>query len=328
VVVIAGDIGVPLDAGRLGAIRQTLRQYAGAARLRTSLLLPRDLAPTAAAFGCLERGFDGTDTVLIWLLPDEQSALAHDRTPPELILRLVLSAVMKSSAELCRDLAVEAMEHGLQLDLHAALQLGIERGQLAQLVRWRSTCEQACRAVEAEFRAYLGGRDKKGSLWHRVRIEYRVKPYASILAKFQRSRRFTWPEFISLPDIAGVRVITPTEWHLKCLVQYLEESSSERSLDGPIARYDLEPTLQGYRGAHAIRLVRLPNQPVLVPCEVQIRTLIQDAWSTLSHGIAYKAARKTHSQERATLRALAAALAECDHTVAAIFADAYHSEQA
>jgi ppGpp synthetase/RelA/SpoT-type nucleotidyltranferase len=325
-VVIAGDIGIPLDAGRLGAIRSSIRQQGGAARLRASSLRPGAAPSTVVAFGCLERGFDGTDTALIWLLPDEQTALAQNRTPPEIILRLVLSAVMRSSDELCRDLALEAMELGLQLDLATAYELGIERGQLAQLVRWRSTCEQACRMVEAEFRAFLYGQNKEGSLWHRVRIEYRVKTCASILAKFRNSTRLVWPDLASLRDIAGVRIISPTEWHSRWLLGFLDESKGERTLDGPIERYDLEPTLLGYRGAHAVRLVRVPHESGLVPCEVQVRTLIQDAWSTLSHGIAYKASRKTNSQERARLRALSTALAECDKTAAAIFAKARDAE--
>jgi ppGpp synthetase/RelA/SpoT-type nucleotidyltranferase len=233
---------------------------------------------------------------------------------------------MKSSADHCRDLALEAMEHGMQIDLSTACELGIARGQLGQLVRWRSTCEQACRVVEAEFRAFLHGHNRKGSLWHRARIEYRVKPCASIVAKFCNSRRFAWPEFAALPDIAGVRIICPTEWHLKRLVAFLEESTHERALAGPIVRYDLEPTVLGYRGAHAVRLVHLPDEPNLVPCEVQIRTLIQDAWATLSRGVAYKAVRKTNSQERSTFRALSAALAECDAAAEAIFAKAYGAE--
>jgi ppGpp synthetase/RelA/SpoT-type nucleotidyltranferase len=317
-VVVAGDVGVSLDARRLELIRSAAKEQGGATKIRSSLLETCGFPASAGAYACWDCGFDSVDTVLVWLLPDEWMAKPAEGTPPEIILRLVLSAAMRSSAELYRDLAMEAMEHGMQLSLPVACDLGIERGQLTQLVRWRNMCEQACIAVEAEFRAFLHIQREKGSLWHRVRTEYRVKTCKSILSKFRNSS-LAWPEFAALKDIAGVRIICPTEWHTNCLVSFLEESRGERPVDGPIVRYDLEPTLHGYRGIHAIRLVRVRNEQGFIPCEVQIRTLIQDAWSTLSHAVAYKSVRKTGSEQRRALRALASALAECDKAAAAIF---------
>ena len=318
--VLANTLSIPLDTGRLEAIRNTVRQQGGVALLRPKLFKTSDKsANVKTAFACLDYGFDGADTILIWLLPEGSTMRLPEGLSLETILPLVLAAVMKPSGELHRDLAAEALHYGLQLDLTVASELGLQRGQLGQLVRWRHACTLACDIVEGEFRAFLHTRDSAELLWHRVRLEHRVKSCPSIMAKFRKNARLKWPEFDSLEDIAGVRVICPTAWHAEQLVNFLQESGAERPLSGNIKRFDREPTPQGYRGIHAIRSVHLPGVSMVVTCEVQIRTLIQDAWATLSHTVAYKTDRVNERRQRDALRVLSSSLAECEQAAKSIF---------
>ena len=319
-VVIAGSLNVPLDAGRLDMIRQTAIEHGGFTTVKPKLFRTGpSAAPKEVVYSaCLEHGFDGSDTLIVCAMPtswkDPTSPL-----PAEVIMRLILAVVTQPSVELFRDLAEEALGLGLELDLAFALEIGVQRGQLSQLVEWRQKCELACQLVEGEVRAFLHTESQRGPLWHRIRVEHRVKSCASILRKFASGTRSRWPDFVSLEDIAGVRVVCPTAWHVERLAHFVTETSNVRILAGPLRRYDLKPTLDGYRGIHAIRLVAVPGVLTAVPCEIQLRTVLQDAWATLSHTVAYKEGRVAEQTHSSALRNLGIRLAECELAITGIF---------
>jgi len=74
--------------------------------------------------------------------------------------------------------------------------------------------------------------------------------------------------------------------------------------------------------------VRVPGADTDVRCEVQIRTLLQDAWSTLSHTIAYKQRKEDMHHRRDALRDLSKRLDDCEKVAMALFARAVGSEHA
>ena len=161
----------------------------------------------------------------------------------------------------------------------------------------------------------------RGPLWHRVRIERRVKTIPSILGKFATGYADSWPNFSLMEDIGGVRVICPTTWHVEACVRFFEGSSDTKPLACPLRRYDIKPTVDGYRGVHAIRarfrgsrnrgLLRSSDPHSLTRC--------------LVHLVAHRRlqTRKGRHQDcrRDALRDLSDRLNACEEAAAAIFSD-------
>jgi len=82
----------------------------------------------------------------------------------------------------------------------------------------------------------------------------------------------------------------------------------------PRRDYAATPTISGYRAVHLILEVetRLGEEGTqVVSCEVQLRTMLQDAWARISHATLYRAKedRRRHGEE---LRETATVLERCE----------------
>ena len=315
--VVAGSIGIALDNGRLQNLRELARERGGFTKVRRKYFRTSssDQREDVTYLACVDQGFDGGDTLVIAALPKDWKADLPGGMPPEVVIRLILGTVLRNSGELHRDLAEEALELGLELDLAAAIEVGVQRGQLGQLVRWQQQCELACNIIESELRVFFHSERPNGRLWHRVRLEHRVKSCASILRKFATNKICRWPEFATVEDVAGVRVVCPSAFHVEKIMNFISESADVRPLAGAIRRYDREPTRVGYRGVHAVRLVMLSGGNTIVPCEIQLRTALQDAWANLSHTVAYKKDHDDDEHQVAALRELGTRLSECEKDI-------------
>lgn len=60
------------------------------------------------------------------------------------------------------------------------------------------------------------------------------------------------------------------------------------ALVGEVKEYASEPKVRGYRAVHLAYSVRVPGVQRPVPVEVQIKTMLQDAWGELTHEDLYK----------------------------------------
>ena len=273
----------------------------------------------------MEPAVFGGDVLILGKIPAK--SLGNGAPPPSLVMRCIMSSVHRQNIVLWRDLSVEAMRLGMQVDINLAMELGVQRGQLELLRDWRDHCELACRTISAEVNRELLSRFDKPSLWHRIRTEYRVKSPDSILKKMCNDKRFSWPDFSSMRDIAGIRIICPTLVHVLELVEWFEGSSHPWRKTSPIQRFDLNPTSDGYRGVHiSLALLGRGGRGYEVPCEIQIRTLVQDVWATLSHKVAYKPITRAERELAENLKQLGCKLAECETTITKIFETALKGE--
>lgn len=98
-----------------------------------------------------------------------------------------------------------------------------------------------------------------------------------------------------MTDLTGVRLICLHLAQIDGLVKLLkilEERSVIKIQD--IENYIEKPKDSGYRSVHLDVQIRLPRQKrekeilIDVPCEIQIRTLIQHAWAERTHDLIYK----------------------------------------
>lgn len=133
-----------------------------------------------------------------------------------------------------------------------------------------------------------------------IRVSSRTKSLSSFLKKLERKG---WPQFYYPAevsgDLVGARVVC---WFLddcKGFLQMLKASKSLK-LSGRVEDYISNPKPSGYRSIHAVANVTyeavqrearggLAIKSERMPCEIQIRTKLQDAWGDLTHEFHYKA---------------------------------------
>ena len=123
-------------------------------------------------------------------------------------------------------------------------------------------------------------------------IESRLKSTQSIMEKLRRKNHPVSMQSAveNLTDIAGIRVICSYVQDVYTVAQLLTTQDDVRLIK--TRDYIRAPKANGYRSLHLI--VEIPvflqEGRVMVPVEVQIRTIAMDFWASLEHSLRYKAA--------------------------------------
>lgn len=123
-------------------------------------------------------------------------------------------------------------------------------------------------------------------------------------------------------DVAGARVVCRTEREQDALWALLSQSNDDANLSiAEVRDYSAHPKPSGYRGRHLIVEVPFDSEPsVLV--ELQLRTIMQDAWCILAEEHLFKPgqALKSDAQQERLSVILSGLLAQAD-SVAGYIAD-------
>ncbi len=151
-------------------------------------------------------------------------------------------------------------------------------------------------------------------------VSLRIKEFESFRSKAVR-RDWTADEAIrACTDLVGARVVCSNVEDLRRFAELLKEDNGDVRPLVDEADYIQKPQDRGYRALH-LDLVMLVGGSVLRPdtvrCEVQIRTLLQDAWANLVHDDIYKQMGLPEDLE-ARARDLAAVLATADEIASSI----------
>ena len=138
--------------------------------------------------------------------------------------------------------------------------------------------------LDAEFQM----RHRRNPIHH---MQTRLKSLQSIVEKLQRKGLpLTMDAAVTnLTDIAGVRVICSYLDDIYAVARLLLQQDNVQLLR--TRDYIHQPKDNGYRSLHLIIQVPvyLSAGKLLVPVEVQIRTIAMDFWATLEHQLRYKA---------------------------------------
>ena len=123
-------------------------------------------------------------------------------------------------------------------------------------------------------------------------IESRLKSIHSITEKLKR-KQFSvsmHSAVENLKDIAGIRVICPYVQDVYTVANLLTSQDDVTLLER--RDYILSPKPNGYRSLHLIIEIPifLQDGRMMIPVEVQIRTIAMDFWASLEHDLRYKAA--------------------------------------
>ncbi len=126
-------------------------------------------------------------------------------------------------------------------------------------------------------------------------IKYRVKTFDSYYAKLLRLLRAgsgTNQESVCVTDIIGMRVVCPFLEDVALAERCIRSQFQVGEVDRKGAEFSVREF--GYESIHC--LIRLPDDLIdsfhlagPFDCEVQIRTILQDAWAEVEHELVYKA---------------------------------------
>ena len=123
-------------------------------------------------------------------------------------------------------------------------------------------------------------------------IESRLKSIQSIMGKLKRKNfSLSMQSAVeNLKDIAGIRVICSYVEDVYTVARLLTTQDDVKLVG--MRDYIKNPKPNGYRSLHLI--VEIPvflqEGRIMVPVEVQIRTIAMDFWASLEHNLRYKAA--------------------------------------
>ena len=120
-------------------------------------------------------------------------------------------------------------------------------------------------------------------------IKSRIKGLESIAIKLHNDGlEFSEESFNTLNDIVGARIICLDLDDVERVVEMIKSIPSIRIINEK--DYIKHPKDSGYRSYHIIVEYDVPAGLELIPvrAEIQVRTLLMDAWSSLEHEIIYK----------------------------------------
>ena len=123
-------------------------------------------------------------------------------------------------------------------------------------------------------------------------VESRLKSIQSMMEKLSRKQYAVSMQSAveNLKDIAGIRVICSYVQDVYTVARLLTTQDDVKLVE--MRDYIRNPKANGYRSLHLILEVPvfLQEGRIMVPVEVQIRTIAMDFWASLEHNLRYKAA--------------------------------------
>ena len=152
-------------------------------------------------------------------------------------------------------------------------------------------------------------------------IEYRIKSLDSIVDKLRRRGYDVTIDniYAHIQDLAGIRVICnymDDIYYLRSLLTRFESFRVIREVD-----YIKEPKPSGYRSLHLV--VNVPivisEGTMVLPVEIQLRTIAMDMWASLEHELRYKSDRRFTDEDAARLRLCSDAISEIDREMQDIY---------
>ena len=152
-------------------------------------------------------------------------------------------------------------------------------------------------------------------------MERRLKSVNSILGKLKRK---TLPVTVSsikdnLFDVAGIRVICNYRDDVYSVSNYLSAQNDISVLR--VKDYIKNPKPSGYRSLHLV--VNVPivisEGTMVLPVEIQLRTIAMDMWASLEHELRYKSERQFTDDDAARLRLCSDAISEIDQEMQDIY---------
>jgi ppGpp synthetase/RelA/SpoT-type nucleotidyltranferase len=252
------------------------------------------------------------------LLPVSSSSWLTPVALQTLVAILCLNRITRQ-----QQLVVEAAQRvgrvGLTLDPVLVSRCGLSFGNLLELKRILKGAEALHSMLQNVIEWQI---DDSGLASTIDRFESRVKTADSVVRKMN-SRN--WQDLSRFDDIVGFRIVVGSSgaaeklsgWIATMLAKHARKLGLYDETSSPQVLSISAPT--GYRAIHLRMSLRSPiNSSDLVPCEIQIRTLMQDMWARLSYLALYKHSKRSPEVD-SKLRELSLALQHRESDLISLF---------
>lgn len=145
-------------------------------------------------------------------------------------------------------------------------------------------------------------------------MQTRMKSIQSMMDKLRRRQeKVSIASAVeNLTDIAGIRVICSYIEDIYTVADLLTNQDDVRVVR--VRDYIKQPKANGYRSLHLVIEIPvfLAEGRILVPVEVQIRTIAMDFWASLEHSLRYKAEGEVTEDISQELQQIAEDIASLD----------------
>nr|VFJ63696.1 MAG: HD domain-containing protein [Candidatus Kentron sp. DK] len=270
--------------------------------------------------GISQGGISDTDSAL-FVFAGVTDRIRPDWLTPRTLLAVVNILSERLRARENRELAeyAETLAHfGLDLDPRLAQKHTLSQPRMSALKNQL----EAGRFVHRNLRTAFEFMIRSAGIEDMVdRIESRIKTPASILQKVH-ARKLA--NYAGIDDLVGVRIIFASR---KSRDHFLSAFQSDLdNLDGELAHMAQAVTdsvsieeigsMAGYRAVHIRIQVKAPSTSLqFVSCEIQLRTLFEDAWARLSQISFYKKQFGARNRLPNLLKDLAVLRDQCEDRV-------------
>lgn len=143
-------------------------------------------------------------------------------------------------------------------------------------------------------------------------IEGRAKSIESVREKISRPGKKYSDPLKDLPDLAGIRIVAYDKDNLERIASVINSEFEVDDTSSADKSKELSPDQFGYLSVH--KIISLPNNRTAMTewqrftelhAEIQIRTVLQHAWASISHKLQYKRESEIPSNLRRRLTRLA-----------------------
>ncbi|MCK4503531.1 MAG: RelA/SpoT domain-containing protein, partial [Desulfuromonadales bacterium] len=124
-----------------------------------------------------------------------------------------------------------------------------------------------------------------------VTVKYRLKSFDSYCEKIRKLSKLQGTEMIQITDLLGIRIVCPFLEDLELIEQMVAEKYEILELEHKAEQHSFREF--GYDSVHVlIRTKPIPGSETLPyscdVCEIQLRTILQEAWAEVEHELVYK----------------------------------------
>ncbi len=124
-----------------------------------------------------------------------------------------------------------------------------------------------------------------------VTVKYRVKRFENYCEKLVRLNKLQGSEMLQITDLLGIRIVCPFLEDLEAIEQLIAKAFEVLEMERKAEQHSFREF--GYDSVHLLIRTKALNGPDQLPhscdvCEIQLRTILQEAWAEVEHELVYK----------------------------------------
>ncbi len=124
-----------------------------------------------------------------------------------------------------------------------------------------------------------------------VTIKYRFKRFDNYCEKLVRLSKLQGSDLLQITDLLGIRVVCPFLEDLETVERLITQNFEILEMERKAEQHSFHEF--GYDSVHLLIRTEPLDRPTYLPhsgnvCEIQLRTILQEAWAEVEHELVYK----------------------------------------